>query len=212
MRRPMIYPKLLAFVFATALFGQAAAVPILGVTASTPSTAAGDIANVVNGTGLSGGQLPSSLHAQSGTNTAWLSGATGANSQLDFDLGDLYALAGMAVWNANGSFSSRGINTVQILFSTDGVNYNTIPGSPTAFAQMPVAPSAPEIFSWSPLVARFVRFDVGSTFDTNGALVNEVLFDGTLPVPELDGTTALAPLSLMCFGLLTLKRRREDGS
>lgn len=209
----MIRSKLLAFAFATALFGQATAVPIVGVVASTPNgTAGGTIANVVNGTGLTGGQLPSSLHAQSGTNTAWLSSATGANSQLDFDLGDLYALAGMAFWNANGAFAGRGINAVQILSSTDGVNYTTIPGSPSAFAQVPTEPSPAEIFSWSPVVARFVRFDVGSTFNTNGALVNEVLFDGTLPVPELDGTTALAPLSLMCFGLLTLKRRREDGS
>lgn len=207
----MIYSKLLKFVLLAAVFSQASAAPILGVTASTPNgTAAGTIDNVVNGTGLIGGIQPTSLHSQSGTNTAWLSSATGANSQLDFDLGDLYSLSGMAFWNANGSFVGRGIQTVQILSSVDGLVYSVIAGSPTAFAQVPAAPSPAEIFSWTPVVARFVRFDVGSTFDTNGSLVNEVLFDGSAVAPELDSSTALMPLSLMCLGLLSLKRRRNQ--
>ena len=205
----MFYLKLLPLALLAALFSQASAAPILGVTASTPNgTAAGTIANVVNGTGLIGGILPTSEHTQSGTNTAWLSSATAANSQLDFDLGDLYLLSGMAFWNANGSFAGRGIQTLQILSSVDGLSYSLIAGSPITFAQPLNVPSLPEVFSWSPVLARFVRFDVATTYNASGALVNEVLFDGSQIVPELDSTSALMPLSLMCLGLLSLKRRR----
>lgn len=206
----MILSKLTRVTLSAALFYQASAAPILGVTASTPnSTAAGDPANVVNGTGLIGGIQPTSQHTQSGTNTAWLSGASAAASQLDFDLGDSYMLGGMAFWNANGAFAARGINGVQVLSSLDGVTYNAIAGSPTSFAQVPTAPSSAEIFSWTPVLARFVRFDVLTTYNGNGALVNEVLFDGTQVVPELDGSTALMPLSLLCLALLSRQRRRS---
>lgn len=203
-------PRILQFVLSIALFAQASAAPILGVTASSPnSNAAGVPANVVNGTGLIGGISPTAQHNQSGSNTAWLSSASAANSQLDFDLGDLYSLSGMAFWNANGDFASRGIQTLQILSSLDGLTYSLISGSPTTFAQVPTAPSSAEIFSWTPVVARFVRFDVATTFYGNGALVNEVLFDGDKIVPELDGSTALIPFTTMCLALLSLKRRRK---
>ena len=46
-----------------------------------------------------------------------------------------------------------------------------------------------------------MRFEVLNTYDTNGSLVNEVLFDGTQVVPELD---------LICLGLLSVKRRRAS--
>lgn len=202
---------LLTLALSAALLTQASAAPILGVTATSPNTNAGGVpANVVNGTGLTGGFLPTSLHSQSGSNTAWLSGANAADSQLDFALGDLYSLSGMAFWNANGAFSSRGIATLQVLTSLDGLIYTAIAGGPTTIAQVPAAPSPAEIFTWTPVVARFVRFDVLTTYNTNGSLVNEVLFDGTQVVPELDSTTALTPLSLICLGLLSLKRRRAS--
>lgn len=205
----MILSKFTRFAVAAALFYQASAAPILGVTASSPNPSAGGVpANVVNGTGLSGGILPTSQHSQSGTNTAWLSGSSAASSQLDFDLGDLYLLAGMAFWNANGAFASRGINGVQVLSSLDGVAYTAIAGGPTSFAQVPTAPSSAQIFNWTPVLARFVRFDVVTTYDGNGSLVNEVLFDGTQVVPELDGSTALMPFTLICLGLLSRQRRR----
>jgi hypothetical protein len=202
-------PRILQFGLAAALFAQASAAPILGVTASSPNGNAGGVpANVVNGTGLTGGILPTSQHSQSGTNTAWLSSANAANSQLDFDLGDLYSLSGMAFWNANGSFAGRGIQTLQILSSLDGLTYSLISGSPTILAQVPTAPSSAETFSWTPVAARFVRFDVVTTYNGNGALVNEVLFDGDKIVPELDGSTALIPFTTMCLALLSLKRRK----
>lgn len=62
---------------------------LLAQASASPNSNAGDVsANVVNGSGLIGGIQPTSQHNQSGTATAWLSGATAANSQLDFDLGD----------------------------------------------------------------------------------------------------------------------------
>lgn len=209
--RSMKSPSILQFVLSAALFAQASAAPILGVTATSPNTNLGGVpANVVNGSGLIGGILPTSQHSQSGTNTAWLSGASAANTQLDFDLGDLYSLSGLAFWNANGDFVSRGISTLQILSSVDGLTYSLISGSPTTFAQVPTAPSSAEIFSWAPVAARFVRFDVATTYNGNGALVNEVLFDGEKIVPELDGSTALVPFTTMCLALLSLKRRRKS--
>lgn len=205
----MISSNFARFLLSAALCYQASAAPILGVTASSPNPSAGGVpANVVNGTGLTGGIFPTSQHDQSGTNTAWLSGSSAAASELNFDLGDLYLLTGMAFWNANGAFASRGINGVQVLSSLDGVAYTAIAGSPTSFAQVPTAPSSAEIFSWAPVLARFVRFDVVTTYNGNGSLVNEVLFDGTQVVPELDSSTALMPLTLVGLGLLSLRRRR----
>jgi hypothetical protein len=206
----MLQTRVSLFLLSAALYAQASAAPILGVTASSPNGSAfGNIANIVNGVGLVGGQLPTSLHSESGLATAWQAAGSGANSEINFDLGSVYALSGMAVWNTNGAFAGRGINALQVFFSLDNLTWTLITGSPSNFAQRTETGNiAAESFAWTPVTARYVRFDVGSTYNTNGAALNEVLFDGTQVVPELDGSAALAPLSLMWLGLLSLQRRR----
>ena len=73
--------------------------------------------------------------------------------------------------------------------STDGVTFTPLAGGPTTFAiGANNAPELPQQFTFGPVVADFVRFNItsnyGSQFETG---LSEVGFDGTrvtaVPVP-----------------------------
>lgn len=177
------------------------AVPILGVTATsaTPTTF-GTTSNIVDGTGLTGGQLASSLHAQSIPANAWQSFVAPSTVELTFDLHGLYDVVGMAVWNASGVVNRvQGIRSLTVSSSTDGVTFVPVVGAPTLLAQGAVAGSsaASGIHSWAPVSATHLRFSVGSNFGSvgvGGIIFNEVLFDGLAAAPEMDPRQGLLPL------------------
>jgi hypothetical protein len=64
------------------------------------------------------------------------------SGSITFNLGGLFALDGLAVWNFNG-FNQGGVKDVIVLGSTDGINFTPIDGAPTQFAIG--ANSAPEL-------------------------------------------------------------------
>ncbi|MBT9582730.1 hypothetical protein IV102_05235 [bacterium] len=186
----------------------AAGAPILGVTASTTNgTNAGNILNTANGSGLNGGQLPTSTHNAPVVANCWQTDVATGTINLTFALNGLFDVSGMAVWNANGTFgqSSRGIRGVTVLSSVGGLIFNPILGAPAVFSQGPAsAPSSAEVFAWTPVTATHVRFLVSSNYGSPLTLFNEALFDGSRPAaaPEVNRDGALVPLFMVCLVLL----------
>src|SRR4030095_10605317 len=134
------------------------AAPITGVIASTPVPPGGasDISHIVDGSGLfdPGTGLPiyttAALHGRAGADSTFVSGGAVpvTSGVITFELGGLYALDGMAVWNFNG-FNLVGVKDVTVLGSTDGINFTPIAGAPTQFAiGANSAAEAAELFSF----------------------------------------------------------------
>jgi hypothetical protein len=190
------------------------AAPIMGVIASTlvPPGGASDISHIVDGSGLFDPVtlLPSyttgAMHGRAFADSTFVSGGAVpvTSGSITFDLGGLYALDGMAIWNFNG-FNQTGVKDVIVLGSTDGINFTTIAGAPTQFAIGANAAAEPaELFSFS-RTASFVRLDVLSTYGTFDFGLSEVMFTGSPVVPEPSGVALAASGMVM---LLARVRRR----
>ena len=180
---------------------QVGAAPIIGVTASASVPAGGgsDISHIVDGSGLFDGNtgLPifttGALHGRAAADSTFVSGGAVpvTTGSIVFDLGGLYALDGMAVWNFNGGDNTVGVKDLVVLGSIDGVNFTPIDGAPNLFAMGAVAaPELAELFSFSSSAA-FVRFDIGSTYGNSDFGLSEVMFTG-IPVPEPSSLALLA--------------------
>ncbi|MCZ8102260.1 MAG: discoidin domain-containing protein [Burkholderiales bacterium] len=184
---------------------KAQAALITGVTASTDmGNVSSSVTNTVNGAGLPS-NIPSltGLHAVADGTNAWL-GST-ATGNITFDLKGSYSLAGFSFWNYNRTNFNRGIKDVTVQSSTNGTTWTTIAGAPTQFAIAANAAINPQTFSFSPVIASFVRFVVASNWQT-GTHTNtgfsEVQFNGTpIPVPEPSSLLALLAFGLAGVGL-----------
>ena len=194
------------------------AAPIVGVTASASVPAGGgsDISHIVDGSGLFDGNsgLPifttGALHGRAAADSTFVSGGAApvTTGSIVFDLGGLYALDGMAVWNFNGGDNTVGVKDLIVLGSTDGVNFTPIGGAPNLFAIGAVAaPELAELFSFSSSTS-FVRFDISSTYGNSDFGLSEVMFTGTL-VPEPSSLALLASGIAILF-LVRRHRCRAD--
>lgn len=194
----------------------AEAVPIVGVTvSSTSSTFAGNIQNTANGSGLLPGQVATATHNQSGGTISWQTFDTINTVNLTFNLNGLFSLAGMAVWNATWVFNTQGIQGVVVSSSTDGVLFNPIVGAPSSFAQGSglSGTSLAEIFTWAPVAATHVRFNVATNHGGPNLVFNEVLFDQVaVGAPEIGRQGALVSLSIVALTCLVLNRTRRSSS
>jgi hypothetical protein len=155
----------LAGLLALALDTPAPAGYITGVTATTNmGTNPGfDIAHIVDGSGLSSLSL-TAMHAAPTDSNSWLSAPGVTVGQVNFDLHGAYTLVGMSVWNYNADFAG-GVAGVGVSTSTDGVTFTPLAGSPFTFAQgLFNAPEPPQQFTFGPVVADFVRFDILSNY------------------------------------------------
>lgn len=205
----LVFSSLVAPLLACASM-QAAAGPISGVTVSTTFPSPGDssslIASIVNGSGLSS-YTTGATHAISSPSNSW--GFTGPTTgTITFDLGSVFDLDGMAVWNFNAA-TIGGMQALTIDGSLDGSTYAPIAGAPTVFSsRSPSAAELAELFSFSASV-QYVRFNVTSSWGFEGLGLNEVMFTGTSPsvsVPE-PASLALAGLALGLAAAATARRR-----
>jgi F5/8 type C domain len=187
---------------------NAQAALINGVTASTDmGTNFGNINNIVNGSGLPG-NIPSLTgnHPIVAENTAWWSSVNLGNN-ITFNLNGTYSLAGFSLWNAPWIIGVKGVN---VLTSTDGTNFTTVAGAPTEFARgvdnTNIESTLPEQFSFDPVTASYVRFQVLNSHGTPVAGLSEVQFnsDSATSVPE--PLTILGTLTGLGGGAI-LKRR-----
>ncbi|MFM2378871.1 MAG: hypothetical protein RLZZ143_1449 [Cyanobacteriota bacterium] len=191
---------------------QAAAL-IPNITASTNmgnSLLFPGIVETVNGDGLPGNN-PSLTgnHALSAGGNAWISALGSSTGNITFNLGNRYSLDGFSFWNLSGInlIRNQGINGVTVQSSTNGTTWTTIPGAPTSFARGNLLIQPPQVFSFSPVTASFVRFVVNSNFQSGllpGFLrstgFSEVQFSGT-PIPEPSSLLALLAVGLAGVGL-----------
>ena len=190
------------------------AAPIVGVIATTdvPPGGASDISHIVDGSGLfdPATGLPiyttGATHGRAAADSTFVSGGAVpvTSGSITFNLGGLFALDGLAVWNFNG-FNQDGVKDVIVLGSTDGINFTPIDGAPAQFAiGANAAPELAQLFSFSN-TASFVRFEVLSTYGTFDFGLSEVMFTGSPVVPE-PSSVALGVSAIVT--LLAMVRRR----
>ena len=191
------------------------AAPIVGVTATTPVPPGGatDISHIVDGSGLfdpvTGLSIyaTGALHGRAAADSTFVSGGAVpvTSGSITFDLGGLYALDGIAIWNFNG-FNEVGVKDVIVLGSTDGINFTVIDGAPSQFAiGANAAAEAGELFSFS-RTASFVRLDVLSAYGSFDFGLSEVMFTGSPAVPEPSS------LVLVASGMVTLALSRKKAA
>jgi hypothetical protein len=199
----------LALSIANAPNAQAAL--INGVTATTDmgSYLSFDINNIVNGAGLPG-NTPSltGTHDRGSFTNNWASSRNITTGNITFNLNGTYSLAGLSLWNFNAN-AWIGVKNVNVLSSTDGTNFTSVTGAPNQFAiGAESAPESPEQFSFAPVTASYVRFQVLSNYGSPVLTgLSEVQFDGTpaaTAVPE--PLTILGTLAGLGGGA-ALKRR-----
>jgi hypothetical protein len=191
---------------------------IIGVTATTNmgSGFGTNLQNTVNGVGLSLLNL-TATHTGSIPSNSWVSSAGVLTGQITFNLGGLFSVDSFSFWNQNGGgpglAGSTGIQNVQVLFSTNGIDFTPLLGGPSAFAQVTGAANLPpQIFSFTGVNATHFRFSVlsnyGDTFQTGFA---EVGFNGSpaggAPIPE-PTTMLLLGTGLAGVGAAVRKRRK----
>jgi hypothetical protein len=184
----------LALSIATASTAQASL--INGVTVLTDMGAPdGNINNILNGVGLPG-DTPSltGTHLLGSNLNSWLGNPSGGNL-ITFNLNGQYSLAGFSLWNltANNTFvvdgvnlgnNTFGVNGVNIFTSTDNNIFTALAGAPTQFAIG--SSGVPEQFSFAPVTASYVRFQVLSNYGARYTGLSEVQFNSasTTAVPE----------------------------
>jgi hypothetical protein len=198
----------LAGLLALALATPARAGYITGVTATTDmgNGLTTDIAHIVDGSGLSSLSLTAS-HAVASSSNAWVS-AGNVTGQVNFDLHGAYTLVGMSVWNFNG-LNIFGVQGVSVSTSTDGVTFTPLAGGPTTFAiGVNDASESPQQFTFGPVVADFVRFNITSNYGGQDSGLSEVGFDGTPVTPAVPAppTLLLALVGVGCIGVARLLR------
>ncbi len=192
---------------------------ITGVTATTNmgSGFGTNLQNTVNGVGLSALSL-TATHAGTIPNNSWVS-STSLTGQITFNLGGLFSVDSFSFWNQNGGgpglAGSTGIQSVQVLFSTNGVDFTLLPGGPSVFARVTGAANLPpQIFSFTAVNATHFRFNVlsnyGDIFNTGFA---EVGFNGSpaggAPIPE--PTTMLLLGTGLAAIAVKVRRKRPAG-
>ncbi len=195
--------------------GSAVAAPIAGVTVESVSSefvAYGwDLAasHVVDGSGLSGG-----LHdviAYPGSNS-WQTISQSGTANIVFDLGALYDLGSLHVWNLNfyAPYNGRGAYSVDILTSTDNSVWSSTGNYIFAMATGVTGDPGFDIDASAWDLARYVQFDIKSNwggYDNAGHVgLSEVQFFAGNPTatPE-PSTLVLAALGLA--GALVMRRR-----
>ncbi|WP_415372497.1 hypothetical protein [Patiriisocius sp. Uisw_047] len=70
--------------------------------------------------------------------------------------------------------------------STDGTNYNLIPGAPNTFTQVTAGLSAPEVFDFTALEASFIRIEVLNNYGDMFTVFGEVTFSGIEVILQID--------------------------
>ncbi len=180
----------------------------------------------VDDSGLSPGDgsltTPDQSHTGVPDGSMWLSSGTafgGAdlNPTYTVDLGAVYGVTGIRIWNYNedsgnpAAFTRRGIQSTNVLVSLDNINY--LPLGLFTIAQAPGTNTYTGDFvnvlalnGGSPLTFRYFQLDIQSNWggDNNFYGLSEIKFEA---IPE-PGSTAFFGLAVS--GLLARRRRQGN--
>ena len=152
----------------------------VSATTTLPASFGSSLDNTINGAGLDTFPSLSATHEMTTPDNSFL--ATNDQGAIDFDLGCSYLVDGLAFWNENAPGPGQtGIQDVTVSSSEDGIIYTLISGAPSTFAKVNGPTSTAEQFSFTPITASYIRFDVISNYGDPGNLVAfaEVAFSGT---------------------------------
>lgn len=214
---------------AALMFGIAALQPVAAQEIIAPQSAVinsggpgfGSINDTFNQSGLSSGYISgvtdfnsyiatNPLHSFVFSGNEWFSNSGFDSSIVTFDLGSIFTLDALALWNEDAS----GIGTLSLLGSSDGTLFNALGVfSPTNNELN--SDYGPQVFTFAPSALRFVQFNMTNcpqpglgSFD--GCAIGEVAFrtaavNGAVPEPT---TWALM---LLGFGAVGFGMRRRNG-
>ena len=132
----------------------------------------------------------------------WFSNSDTNNATVTYNLGQLLSVESLALWNEESS----GIGTLDLLSSNDGINFTPFASnlSPTNNPNNPVADYSADVFSFSPIIAQFIRFEMSncpqqpSTFEA--CAIGEVAFKVSEPLDPPQST----PEPSLLFGFIGL--------
>ena len=188
-------------------------------------------AHAIDGSGLTPGDnlasTPDQMHTTAPDGFMWLSsgdgfGGTDPDPTFTVDLGGLYDLTGVRVFNYNENLpdgtrpdlSNRGVRETNVLLSSDGVNFVSLTPTPVTIPIAPANASYTGTFfnlvalTGGPVTTRFFQFDIQNSHggDNNFVGLSELQFDGTptIPEPMSAGFLALAVVGVM------VRRRRQS--
>ena len=214
MTKALISSALAAAAIALASPAVAATIAPIGVEASSTFTHYNQYKaeNLINGSGMVG-----DLHDAGFTNM-WMTDLGVDAATLTFDLGGLYKLAGLTVWNYNfgveeyASTLDRAANAFTLAISTDGVTYTDILAD--NFSRGTGKLLAGESFGLSG-AARFVRLNLTGNHQSDPATygyspvgLSEVRFEGSA-VPE-PATWAMMIIGFGAAGSAVRAARRRN--
>jgi hypothetical protein len=133
--------------------------PVSATTTFSPDFGT-DLTTVYNGVGLASFPSVTADHEATTPSNSFV--ATEIVGSIDFDLGGTFDVDGLAFWNQNagGPSPDVGVSGVRFSASTDGVTFTEIPGAPTAFNIVTISPAPPEVYSFAPVSASFIRMEV----------------------------------------------------
>ena len=195
MRRNRSLPTLVALALTGISHADAAVITGISARASSEFTGRPAVA-AIDGSGLTGDEHNTDFAQM------WLSANADTTGTFEVDLGAVYDLSSLKIWNYNESnFTSRGIMAANIDVATTFGNYTT-QAADRAFA---IAPGAPGDFSetidLSGTTARYVRLDISANHGDAGFTgISELQFDGAIvpgqefPIP-ITGVTATSELA-----------------
>jgi len=181
------------------VYAQDPVIPVSVITSFTFEFGTDPI-NTINGVGLDAFPSLTADHEPTVPGNSFVGVGTGG--VFDYNLGDLlYSIIGFSFWNQNnggpGAAGSTGIQDVTVQYSTNGVDYFNVPGAPTVFAQVGTDISPPEMFSFTPVEAVFIRIVVDSNWGDINTGYAEIAFSG-VPVlsvadSQLESAVSLFP-------------------
>lgn len=138
----------------------------------------------------------------------WFSNTGSTSAVVSYDLGSVRNLLGMALWNEDAA----GVGSLNILGSTDGVNWQTLVTGASPTDSVAEANYGADVFSWNATNARFIKLEMsncpqgsGTGFQACG--LGEVAFNAA-PVPEAS-TFAMGAIGLTMLGVAASRRRRQ---
>ena len=132
----------------------------------------------------------------------WFSNIGTNSATVTYDLGQLLSVESLALWNEEVA----GIGTLDLLSSNDGVNFTSLASNLSPTNNPPRTRYSADVFSFSPTIAQFIRFEMSNCPQPGGSLsfdycaIGEVAFKVSEPLDPPQST----PEPSLLFGFIGL--------